>query len=297
MQSYQFRATLVGLIAIGFSSTLAVLSATAKGIPPFQLLSMTASVPFLGGILVLGARGREALSVLRQPVFPWALAVLAIFLYHATYFYATATIPAARASLIAYLWPLLIVVFAALTPGGGGVQMKHFLGALLGLLGITAMFAGKASVEQPIGHLSGYLAAVFCALIWSGYSVINRRFSSIPSQMLIGVCGGVALMSGASHLAFEDFIAPTGMQWSVVAMLGVGPIGLTFISWDYATKHGNISLLGVISFSTPILSTGLLVLAGQALPSIWLGVAACLVVAGALVASSPQKRSVAHDMP
>jgi drug/metabolite transporter (DMT)-like permease len=281
----QTAATLVGLVAIGFSASLALLSTRAAGIPPFQLLAMNAAIAFVAGLLFLAARGKGAWRVLKQPLRPWIMAVLAIFTYHAAYFYAVSSIPPARASLIAYLWPLLIVVFASLASGGGGVRWGHGLGALLGLAGVVVLFADKSATVEAVGPASGYVAAFACALIWSGYSVLNRRYSGVPSEMLIGVCGAVAVLSALSHLVFETSVSPTPGQWWAIVLLGIGPIGLTFLSWDHATKHGNIALLGVISFSTPILSTALLVLAGEASATIYLGLAAMLVVTGAMAAS------------
>ena len=38
-------------------------------------------------------------------------------IYHCAYFFAIQSAPPVEASLIAYLWPLLIVVFAAFLPG------------------------------------------------------------------------------------------------------------------------------------------------------------------------------------
>ena len=43
-----------------------------------------------------------------------------------------------------------------------------------------------------------------------------------------------------------------------------GPVGLAFYAWDHGVKHGDIRLLGVASYATPMLSTLLLVAVGFA---------------------------------
>jgi drug/metabolite transporter (DMT)-like permease len=78
-------------------------------------------------MLLLALRG-TGFSELRQPVIPWIVAVGAIFSYYALYFYALATVPPAHASLIAYFWPLLIVIFSAFGPTSSGLSWKHFAG-------------------------------------------------------------------------------------------------------------------------------------------------------------------------
>ena len=56
---------------------------------------------------------------------------------------------------------------------------------------------------------------------------------------------------------------------------GLGPVGLAFYLWDMGMKHGNIRLIGVLSYATPLLSTLLLAAfgLGQPTPTVWL--AAC----------------------
>ena len=49
--------------------------------------------------------------------------------------------------------------------------------------------------------------------------------------------------------------APDPGQWLAIALLGLGPTGLAFLAWDYATKHGRLPLLGALSYLAPLLST------------------------------------------
>lgn len=283
-------ATLLGCIAILFWSALALLTVGARGIPPFELLALSFGVAFLAGMVMLALRGRSALARLRQPVVPWMVAFLGLFLYHALYFFSLSTIPPARASLIAYLWPLLIVVFAAVFPGGAGLRLRHLLGAVLGLAGtaLILMDHSKATMSHGINDL-GYLAAFGCAFVWSGYSVLNRQFAAIPSEMLVGVCAAVSLAGGIVHGLLEPTIWPSTWQWGAILLLGIGPTGLAFLAWDYATKNGNLTLLGALSYFAPLLSTLLLVLAGKALANINLALAALLIVGGAVIASRNKK--------
>ncbi len=239
---------------------------------------------FVIGMIYLAAKGRAALGKLRQPLAPWLTAFVGIFVYHALYFYALANVPPAQASLIAYFWPLLIVLMSGLLPDGGGIKTRHLIGALMGLLGLVLIFVDKPS-EGTILNPMGYLAAVACAFIWSSYSVSNRRFADVPSEMIIGVCGAIALTAALAHLAFEETVIPEGRQILPIFLLGFGPVGLAFVAWDFATKKGNISLLGALAYLTPLLSTILLVLTGLAAPSLWLLGGAVLIVLGAVYAS------------
>jgi drug/metabolite transporter (DMT)-like permease len=278
------EATVVGLIAIGLWAALA-LSTVVAGIPPFQLMTLSFGIAFVSGIIILAFRGRDALAKLFQPATAWSTAFFAIFLYHTFYFIALSTVPAAPASLIAYLWPLLIVLFSAFVPGGGRPRLRHLLGALLGFAGAAVVLLERQGEAASRINMFGYFAAFCCAIIWASYSVLNRRFALVPSEMLVGVCGAVALAGAAAHLVLEETVGPTLVQWLAVLFLGIGPTGLAFQAWDYATKHGNVPLLGALSYLAPLISTLLLVLSGQAQASLYLCISSFLIVGGAVLAS------------
>lgn len=280
-------ATAIGFMAIASWSALALFTTWTKGLPPFEALSLSFAVAFIVSLALLSMRGPAALSKLRQPWAAWGLSFVGIFGYHSLYFSALDSAPPAAASLIAYLWPLLIVLFAALLPGGRLV-FWHLLGAMLGLGGtILLMLHGPtANFHQ---FTIGYVLALGCAFVWSGYSVLNRHFSSVPTEMISGVCGAVAVAGAICHLLFEPTIIPDGRQWAAVVLLGLGPVGLAFFAWDHATKRGNLPILGTLSYAAPLLSTFLLVIVGRTVPNVTLLAAAALIVGGAIIAAQAQR--------
>lgn len=279
------RATATGVVAILLWAALALLTVQAQGIPPLELLCLSFGVASIAGTAMLGVRGRAALAELWQPLAPWLTAFCGIFFYHALYFFALSAAPAAQASLIAYLWPLLIVLLSAAAPGGERLRVRHLGGALLGLAGTALILSERSPIEAETGSAAGYAAAFGCALIWSGYSVLNRRFAATPSAMLVGVCGAVAVAGGVGHLAFEMTVWPNVSQWLAILVLGIGPTGLAFLAWDYATKRGHLPLLGALSYLAPLISTLLLVVAGRTAATGLLLVAASLIIGGALLAT------------
>jgi drug/metabolite transporter (DMT)-like permease len=295
------RATLIGVIAILLWAALALLTAMTQdagtAIPPFELLALSFGVACIGGLAVLAWRGGFRLLV--QAPSAWFTAFIGIFLYHALYFFALSAAPPAEASLIAYLWPLLIVLFAACLPGEH-LRWRHLGGAALGLGGTALLLAKKLLAARNgvaiDGSVWGYLAAFGCAFTWSGYSVFNRRFGQTPSEMVIGVCGAITLAGGACHLLLakagvETTVAPNLTQWMAIIGLGVGPTGLAFLAWDHATKHGKLSLLGSLSYLSPLLSTLLLISTGRAEASWQILLAAVLIILGATVATGIRRKA------
>lgn len=281
------RATLIGGLAVLMWATLAALTVSLKSVPPFQLLAMTFGIAFVvGSLWLLLSGGAKRFRLFVQPLSFWLGAIAGLFVYHALYFVALRLAPTAEANLINYLWPLLIVLLSALVPGGDRLRAAQLCGALMGLAATALLIGGSGELGASAGNLWGYIAAVGCAFVWSSYSVLNRRFSDVPSEAMIGVCGVVALLGATTHILFEPVTAQlAGREWLAVLALGCGPIGLAFLVWDYGTKHGDLPVLGALAYGAPVLSTLLLVALGSAHPTIGLLMALALVVGGAWTAT------------
>jgi drug/metabolite transporter (DMT)-like permease len=280
--------TLSGLAAIGLWSVLALLTAGTGPIPPFQLSAITFTIAALVGAAVI-LRNGTGFAVLRQPPKAWALGLYGLFCYHALYFAALKLAPPAEAGLVAYLWPLLIVLMTALLPGES-LSKRHVIAALLGFAGVIVLGLGKGQVSgESVGfeaaNWKGYAAALGCAFIWSSYSVLSRTQGEVPTEAVTGFCMATAALSALCHLAFETPVwSQTPTQWLCIIGLGLGPVGAAFFLWDHGMKRGDIRLLGTASYAAPVISTIMLVLFGFATAHWTLAAACALIVGGAVVA-------------
>lgn len=263
---------------------MATLSVSAGPIPPFQMVAMTFTVGAAIGVARAFTRGVGRAGILGFPPQLWLLGVGGLFGYHALYFAALQLAPPAEANLVAYLWPLLIVLLSAPITGER-LGWPHLLGALLGFAGVVVLAFGRG-VTFTGANVLGYALALGCAFTWSLYSVLSRRFGETPTDAIAAFCAASAALSFACHLAFERTVWPASMTaWLAVLALGLGPAGAAFYLWDHAVKRGDIRALGALSYATPILSTALLIAFGLAEPTGTLLIAAVLVTAGAVLAS------------
>ena len=133
----------------------------------------------------------------------------------------------------------------------------------------------------------GWLCAVAAALIWSGYSILNRRFAAdTPSDAVVGFCLRPRCFRFLTGCLIEAPVLPQGWSCAALLLLGLGAVGAAFMLWDRGTKTGDIKVLGAAAYASPLLGTGLLVLMGRAEPSLRLLLAALLIVGGSLLASA-----------
>jgi drug/metabolite transporter (DMT)-like permease len=279
------RATLVGLLAILLWSTLAPLTAATGATVPFLLMALTFGIGGALGLCVAAFRP-GGLASLRQPPLVWLHGVGGLFGYHFLYFTALKLAPPAEASSICYLWPLLIVLFSALLPGGR-LSVRHLVGAALGLFGTALLIAGRSGglSFDPV-HGPGYLAALASAVVWGAYSVSARLFRAAPTEAVAGFCLATAALAAFCHAAWEPPLWPRGaVEWLAVIALGIGPVGAAFFAWDVGMKRGDVRLLGVASYACPMISVLLLVAFGFTEPNVSLLGGCALIVAGAAVAA------------
>ncbi|WP_116132670.1 DMT family transporter [Tropicimonas sp. IMCC34043] len=281
-------ATATGFIAVLLWSLLALFTVGTAPVPPLQLTAMSFALG--GGVGLVWIAVTGGWSRLRGVSWKvYAFGTAGLFGYHLGYFAALRLAPPAQAGLIAYLWPLLIVLLSGLLPGER-LRPGHLVGGLFGFIGAALIILGDGGAAGGTA-LTGYALALLCAFIWSGYSILSRRLGNAPTETVVIYCLATALLSALAHLALEQTLWPaTAGGWASILALGLGPVGLAFYVWDIGVKRGDIQLLGVSSYAAPLLSTLALILAGLAVPTPRVVAAAALITGGAILAARASAR-------
>lgn len=276
MQSHWYA-----LGAIALWATLAALGVALSHVPPFFLTGVAlliGSVPAWPFVLRDPAQWRIPLRTL-------LLGVYGLFAYHLMLFLALRHAPPVQANLVAYLWPLLIVLLAPVLLPGVALRAAHLLAALLGFAGAAlAITNGRAPGGAFGGALAwGYLPALAAAFIWASYSLLCQRVAPFATTAV----GLFALVSGALALLCHALLEPAARlaarDWALLAALGLGPLGGAFFLWDKALKTGDARHIGILSYITPLASTALLVAYGGRPLSAGLALATVLIVGGAVL--------------
>jgi drug/metabolite transporter (DMT)-like permease len=284
------KATAIGFSAVLMWSLLALLTIGSAPVPPLQLNAICFAIG--GGIgLIWTVRG-AGFSVLRGVSWKvYAFGTIGLFGYHLLYFTALRLGPGAETGLIAYLWPLLIVLFSGLLPGEH-LTGRHVFGAVVAFAGAAIIVLGRTA-EADAASPVAMLLAFCCAVTWAVYSVFSRKLGSVPTESVTIFCLATAALSVIAHLALETTVWPTQPTgWIAIFALGIGPVGAAFFTWDIGMKKGNIQLLGVASYAAPLLSTLALVAAGITKPTVTLILAAFMIAAGAALAARPAPKAV-----
>lgn len=259
--------------AIALWASLATLGVTLRHVPPFLLTGLA---------LVIGSI--PAWPLFKQwkvPPRTLALGIYGLFGYHFLLFIALRLAPPVEANLVNYLWPLLIVVLAPVILPDLRLRLAHVLAAVAGFAGAAVAILGGGGASGAWSW--GYLPALASAFIWATYSLWTRKVPSFPTAAigLFGLVSGV--LSLLCHVVLEPSVTLSTRDWTLVAVMGLGPLGAAFFLWDKALKGGDARQIGILSYLTPLLSTTLLVVVtGRAL-SASIALAAALIIGAAVV--------------
>ena len=277
MSSSPLQANLYALGAIALWASLASLGVSLTHIPPFLLTGITliiGSVPAWPFVL------RDP-SQWRIPMRTLALGVYGLFAYHFLLFIALRHAPPVEANLVNYLWPLFIVVLAPVVLPGVALRVPHVVAALLGFGGAAIAIVGGRELSGTLAW--GYIPAAAAAFIWATYSLMTKRVTAFATTA-IGLFG---LVSGAlsllCHVLLEPSVTLQARDWSLLAVLGLGPLGGAFYLWDKALKLGDARHIGILSYTTPLASTALLIVVSGRSFSWSIGLATAMIISAAVM--------------
>lgn len=281
--------TLCGIFAIFIWATPPTIYSAATDIDAFLVIT----IEYFAGFLIFAGRWlvkREnpLADIKSVPWWFYAITFGGMGVHDITWVLAIQNAPSEEAALIIYQWPILLVLFTAIT-------LKKKLGVLqllacaLGALGIYILLSGKGLSLHEFELVSGHIYAGISAVTWAVFSAVAARHNHLSDNLLSVNFLVVSIVCLFVWLFAHDAVMPSEKSFIIVLVASLF-IGLSYIMWNYAMKHGNAQLLGFFSFSIPILATILLVMFGITELSQTLVIAMLLILVGIGLASYADKR-------
>ncbi|MCT8468910.1 DMT family transporter [Chromohalobacter canadensis] len=194
----------------------------------------------------------------------------------------------AKITLVTYLWPLGFMLVADWL-AGRGFQARTLLGAAVAFSGLIPLVLSSGQGEPT--SVLGYAQGVASGVSWIMFSLYLQGRTTMTWVDYKHLFAGAAIASWGLHSLFEA--APsqtTAMDWGVAALIGVGPYGLAFVTWGYALLRSSSTLLGVLTYFVPIISSLFLILAGRAAFSLPLIIAFVGVLGSAAITQMKSQR-------
>ena len=267
--------TLVGVCAIPLWAVWPLLAVLSTQTPVFEFMT----VIFTVAAVLLWALPKSAtsrhLTRGRLPLLPAIMAAIGIWVSNMLFLLSIHYIPAAQANLIVYLWPLMVVMLGLLF-GLFAARPLHAASIFLGLVG-AGFVIGTSGIEF---EWRGIALAAASGICWAVYVIFRMRQSSGASDALMPGFALSALLSLILHLSLETTTAPSSLSLLCMLLIGLVPLGLGNVAWDYGIRLGNRALLAVLAYATPLVSALILVAAGHA------SLTAGLLIGGVMIVSA-----------
>lgn len=188
--------------------------------------------------------------------------------------------------MVNYLWPTITIVFAILF---NGQKARWWIapGAVLSFCGIYWILGnGQVAIDSFVEHIKlnpvSYILALGSALTWSAFSSMTRAWSK--GENLSTVVFFFDILIFGSFWAMGVGGSPEITLFGVLnVVLGGLAMGIAYAAWTHGMSYGNITVLAIASYFTPVLSClfASVWIGAELTLSFWQGVA--MVVTGSLL--------------
>lgn len=278
----RFMWTLVGVSAVPLWALWPLFAVISTGgMPTFQFFAITYGMAALTlfGFASRRQFARETVS-LRRRLGPTLMVVFGMLFSNYLFVMAAKYMPAAQANLIVYLWPVTVVVLAALLRLIK-LHTRHVLSVAVALCGAMVVVgpdvSGGTMTGVVLAGASGVAWALFCVYrLWQGPNAPDALMSGMAASSLIA-----ALM----HFATETTVIPDASAVLSALLNGVVPLAIGNLAWDHGMRKGDKVLLAVAAYATPLASALILVAFGFATATSGLLFGGALIVVGGMISS------------
>ena len=252
----QGRVYFYAISAVVIWSTLAaVAKSILTVIPTFEALflsSLIASIFLLvqqgvrGGLQVFRAYdGRSYLAMA-------GLGFVGLFVYSGLYFYGLTQLTSQEACILNYLWPMMIVLFAALLLGEQ-ITLRTAAALLLSFSGVLVLTLGKEGRADGNAVL-GALACVLAAVCYGLFCVLNRKRNADPTVLMTVAWGVTALCALPVMLMTETWVPLSWSQWGGMLWFGIFVNAVGYLWWAMALQEArNSAMVANLAYFVPLL--------------------------------------------
>ena len=274
--------TLWGLLGVAMWSVTTVLIAYIHSVPPLQLVAMVFFFGWLSMTILQSLRSENIKSYWVRPWKDYLFWLSTAGSYTILIFIAFRTVAIFEANILNYLWPVLLIIFAA-TLNKERVTALQIFGGFLGFAGAVTVFLPSNGAPAFADFHWGHGLSLFSATIWALYSACAKRV-----QYPVGFLGPIflvfSLIVSALHFMFEQTVMPDHFEWVIIVLLGF--FRVSYALWDYGMKHGDVILLASVSYFLPLVSSALLAVLGFGPHKPFIAVGAVMIIVSCLIVNS-----------
>lgn len=226
------------------------------GLDPWQFLFYSTVLSFLalGAVMLTRGKWRELPRYsIRQYGIMAGLGALGCYLYYVLLYAALARTTAAEGFILAYTWPILVLLLAVVILREP-LTARKLVAILISFLGIIVIVTQGRMVTVQFTSLSGDLLALGGATAFALFSVLGKGYN-FDQTIAVFVYFAAALMAAlASAPFFSTLVWPSRQVWPWLIYNGLLVNGVSYIWWFKALEHGETHVISNALYLTPFVA-------------------------------------------
>lgn len=252
------QSTFLGVLApIFFGANVALIRMTTSA------LGLTAGAAFLFGFATLFAAlffGLPRLSSIPKKYLLWGVgsALLCEICYFSSLALSRGGQQTIEVGMVNYLWPCFTILGAVLFCGQKA-RWWLVIGLLISLFGICQVLSGDQgfSLATLWAHMQenplSFGLALADAFLWAAYNLTTHQMSEghNPIVLIFALC--TLVFTGAYLLGWGPRVV-WAFSTIEVAFIAALVMACAFALWTLGSMRGNLTLLSIASYFTPVLS-------------------------------------------
>jgi drug/metabolite transporter (DMT)-like permease len=246
---------LMAIILILWGTFAGVSKLSLKSIDGFQLQFYLFFIAFIEmtGICIYNGKIKELKDLPKRDILRIAAFAVPSYLYYIFYLLSLMMIPAVEASMLNYLYPIMIVIFA-IPINKEKLNLNKILSLMIGFAGVIIILTNGSFRNIKISNIAGDFLAIGAAISWGIFSNLGKK-NSVDTVISNYIYTTVTfLLSTAALLLFSKLTLPNWKTLLGLVWLSTSNIVLSYYLWFKALKSAPSALIASISFLTPFIS-------------------------------------------
>jgi len=246
----------LGFVIILWASAPAVAKILLKNLNNFQVLFFTTLIATITLFLIALFQNKIKLICdykLKDYLTFAYMGGLGIFLYYLFSFGSLMLISAQESTIVNYLWPIMVVIFASLILKEK-LTLTKITAIILSFLGVYIVISQGNLLSFTFSNKTGVLLAFLGAVSYGLFSVLGKQhnYERITSMMFYYLFSFVFITIAV--LIFSKIQLPN--LYELIGLLWLGAIisGIAYVLWFLALKYGETSKVSNIIYLTPFVA-------------------------------------------
>lgn len=252
---------LMGILIFMWGSFSAVSKLVLVGLDSFQVqfYMFGLAAVIMTVIMYFSGKLGKFRSIMRKDLIKLILYALPSFFYSFLYIMALGMIPTIEASMLNYLFPIMIVIFA-IPINKERLDASKLLSVIFGFAGMLIITTNGNFHSLKLSNIRGDMLAIAASICWGIFSNLGKR-NKIDQELSNYVYILVSFaLSIVSLMLFSEFVIPDIAAFSGVLWISLSNIVFAYYMWFRVLKVTSLAFAASFSFVIPFVSLGFIML-------------------------------------